>query len=376
MSLYKRPGSQVWHYEFVLGGVRFRGSTRETSRSRAERVEQSARAAAANAPAGPTAPDPTLNKLFGRYEAEHLNRLPSAKQTGSKLAMLVEGLGENTLVSLLNDQVIAEYVAKRRGVVCDQTVNRDLTTLRAVLRRAADLWSVPEPKIKWASHRLTEPEERSRHLSADEQRRLFAALRPDFHPMVRFALATGVRAQNALQLTWSQVDFDARQLEMRTKSKRPGGSIRTVPLTDSLVALLANESGKHPTRVFTYLPEKKRGLRRAGEPCPFSIGGWAAAWRKALKDAGISDFRFHDLRHTTGTRVLRATGNLKAVKEVLGHRDIKSTMRYAHLDTADIRRAMEAAAALDPTHPSAPPPKRRPHEIPHSARAATVKRRK
>jgi len=371
MSLHKRPGSQVWHYEFQLGGVRFRGSTRETNRARAEKVEQAARAAATETP-GRSTPDPTLNNLFGRYETEHLSRLPSAKQTGSKLSALLEGLGRETRVSSLDDQTLAEYVAVRRGKVGDQTVNRDLTTLRAALRRAANLWGVPEPRINWGAHRLMEPEGRSRHLSAEEQRRLFAALRPDFHPLIRFILATGMREQNALQLTWRQVDFEAREIRIQAKSKRPGGKLVTVPLTDSLVALLGNESGKHADRVFTYLPKVKRGRRRAGEPQPFSIGGWAASWRKALADAGIRDFRFHDLRHTTGTRVLRATGNLKAVKEVLGHSDIKSTMRYAHLEIDDVRRAMELAAALDPTHPSAPP-ERRPHEIPRGRRRANAK---
>jgi integrase len=68
-------------------------------------------------------------------------------------------------------------------------------------------------------------------------------------------------------------------------------------------------------------------------------GPWAAA--KAA--AGVENFRFHDLRHTRGTRILRATGNLAAAKEALKHRSIKTTLRYAHATDDDVRNALEAS---------------------------------
>src|SRR5262249_22332816 len=58
--------------------------------------------------------------------------------------------------------------------------------------------------------------------------------------------------------------------------------------------------------------------------------------------AGVADFRIHDLRHTGATRTLRASKNLRAVKEMLGHADIKTTMRYAHVLVDDVAEAMTA----------------------------------
>jgi integrase len=61
-------------------------------------------------------------------------------------------------------------------------------------------------------------------------------------------------------------------------------------------------------------------------------------------EAGVKDFRFHDYRHDFGTKLLRETGNLKLVQKALNHRDIKSTLRYAHVLDADVASAVEAVA--------------------------------
>lgn len=101
-------------------------------------------------------------------------------------------------------------------------------------------------------------------------------------------------------------------------------------------------SGNHPIYVFTYVCARSIGRRQAGKRYPFSSTGWRRVWKNALKAAGITDFRFHDLRHTNGTRVLRATGNLKLTGRVLGHQSLASTMRYAHVLLSDMKEGLEA----------------------------------
>jgi integrase len=76
--------------------------------------------------------------------------------------------------------------------------------------------------------------------------------------------------------------------------------------------------------------------RLAGERQPFTRAGWRKAWYRALKEAGIDGLRFHDLRHTHATRLLRATGNLALVKRMLGHRSIETTLRYEHSNAEDV----------------------------------------
>jgi integrase len=78
-----------------------------------------------------------------------------------------------------------------------------------------------------------------------------------------------------------------------------------------------------------------------GRRYPFTRDGWRKAWGAALAEAGISDLRFHDLRHTFGTRLYRLTGDIRKVQKAIGHRDISSTLRYENSGVEDIRAAME-----------------------------------
>jgi site-specific recombinase XerD len=68
------------------------------------------------------------------------------------------------------------------------------------------------------------------------------------------------------------------------------------------------------------------------------------AWQRLREVAGVKDFRLHDFRHDFGTKLLRETGNLKLVQKALNYRDIKSTLRYAHVLDQDVAAAVEAVA--------------------------------
>ena len=71
-------------------------------------------------------------------------------------------------------------------------------------------------------------------------------------------------------------------------------------------------------------------------------------WKRAIAKTGLTDFRFHDLRHTAASRVLRETGNLAVVQEMLGHAQVTTTRKYAHVLNEDLRAAMERTQAATP----------------------------
>lgn len=342
MSVYKRQGSPYWHYDFQIDGLRFRGSTRTADKGVARSVEAQARTDAVKQVRLGVRKPMTVNAAFGRYWEEAAKHHANAGTEDYQLAKLLAFLGEDRLLSQVDDPVITEYIARRRAKVADASVNREVELLRRVFRRADGLWKADIGDMpKWKDHLLDEPDERVRCLSEDEEDRLFAHLRPDFHPLVRFCIMTGVRLGNAITLTWTQVDYQASVVTFRVKSRKPGGKVLDVPLTPSARVLLAQQHGNHPIFVFTYECKRSRGQRMKGERYPFSRNGWRKDWRRALEAAGIEDFRFHDTRHTAATRVLRATGNMKAVQKMLGHSDITTTARYAHVETKDVRAAME-----------------------------------
>ena len=341
MSVYKPKNSPHWHYDFVVQGRRLHGSTGTASRRAAEIVEARLRTEYAEG-ASRRKPGLSLDRAAQKYFLEVAKFQPSAKTTEYQLANLCTGLGPETFLHDITGPHLSTYVAKRRAKVSDASVNRELELLRRVIRRADKVWAVDCPTINWTDLLLREPEGRVRELSAAEEERLFEALRQDLHGIVRFALITGVRLRNAIELTWGQVDFDAGVIRLAIKSKKPGGETHFLPLIPELVALLSAERGNHPERVFTYAVVRGRQGRRKGQRHPFTLTGWRRAWEQALTQAGITDFRFHDLRHTAATRTLRASQNLKVVQSLLGHRDIATTARYAHAQLDDVKQALVA----------------------------------
>jgi integrase len=102
--------------------------------------------------------------------------------------------------------------------------------------------------------------------------------------MARFTLATGLRESNVLNLEWQQIDMRRRVAWIHPDQAKAETAIG-VPLNDEAISVLREQLGKHDAYVFTY---NGKPVGKAG----------TAAWRKALKRAGIKNFRWHDLRHT------------------------------------------------------------------------------
>jgi integrase len=277
----------------------------------------------------------------------------NAKKTFKRaLEWIVTTAGPNRLLTGFDNVVVTDLVAKRRGetgknrrrLVSNATVNRTvIEPLRRVIRRAERAWDQKVPRINWEEHLLPEPKERTRELRLEEERRLFEGLPEDYRPIVRFALLSGFRLSECVSLRWADIDWHARTIAVEGK----GGVRALIPLTSSLRELLFPLQGRHPEVVFSYRVRRpRRGIRAKGEYVPLTYEGTKTAWRRALAKEGVrvSDFRFHDNRHTAATRLLRSSGNLKLVQKLLRHENIATTTKYAHVDDEDLRIAMENAA--------------------------------
>jgi integrase len=239
---------------------------------------------------------------------------------------------------------------KRRGkerpgalLVANATVNRSTTKVLARLFGfAKGERAIFEHEPNWEKHWLPEPEERVRELQDHEGEKLDAAMRDDYAPYFDFVRASGMRQSEGLDLRWSEVNFGTKQIVRLGK----GGRRVTFPITDSIRAILFPLQGHHADFVFTYVAvygNKRQGLVR-GRRYPLTRSGVKAAWQRLRKNAGVKDFRFHDFRHDFGTKLLREIGNVKLVQRALNHRDIKSTLRYAHVLNDDIAKGVEAVA--------------------------------
>ena len=175
---------------------------------------------------------------------------------------------------------------------------------------------------------LREPPPRTRYLAPDELERLIFAAPRHLVPIIKIAALTGMRMGEILGLMWEDVAPDGGSVRLtRTKT----GEARTVFLCGAARAVLVELRTKargsfvfhHGGRRFTYINN---------------------GWRKALRLAGIDDFRFHDLRHTFASHMVMSGADLPTVQAMLGHKTITMTMRYSHLSARHIR---EAVAKLD-----------------------------
>ena len=161
----------------------------------------------------------------------------------------------------------------------------------------------------------------------DEEARVFACLPVQYHPIVSVKVRIGLRIGELIALRWQDVDWGSRRLTIAGK----GGSLDTVPIPSDVRDILWGLQDRHPERVF---------VRDNGEPMTYS--GVDSAWGRALKKAGVTDLHLHDMRHTAATRLLSKSQNLRLAQKLLRHRDIRSTMRYAHALDEDLRDALEA----------------------------------
>jgi integrase len=357
MSVYKSKRSPFYRYDFEVGGHRFHGTTKRKTRREAEAVEREARELAKQRVADQQAASTSLqlNDVAYRYWTEIGQHHSGADNTERDLARLVEYFGKTKLLTEIADDDVAKLVAWRRGhrvirnkkakpencpLIANATVNRSTTEVLKKLFTRAKVWGVRfnhEPK--WKDHWLDEPDEHPRELHEDEGERLDATMREDYEPIFAFAKTAGFRQTECL-LRWSEVFWEVKQIIKKGK----GGKTVTARITDTVRDILWPLRGHHPEFVFTYVARRTRDGLVRGRRYPITVNGLKTRWRRTRRAAAVTNFKFHDFRHDFGTKLLRQTGNLKLVQRALGHADIKTTMRYAHVLDEEVGDAVERLA--------------------------------
>lgn len=241
-------------------------------------------------------------------------------------------------------------------LLSDASVNRYRVMLSAVYKRAIKEEKVADNPVKGTSQRKLRNSV-IRWLKPDEEKnirsvihnRIDEAVRedhPDYakhqrHHLCEFvvSLQTGMRRGEQYGLTWDEIDFKSKQIHVK-ESKN--GTERYIPML--------------PEVVQSFKTLKSLGLerkdRREGEPnqspegCCFALADPKKWWAAVLKEARVKSYRWHDNRHTFCSRLVQAGKSLKVVQELAGHRDIKMTARYAHLDHQSKREALEDAFSV------------------------------
>ena len=321
-GVYRRANSRYWWIATTLpDGQRIRQSAGTEDRKEAEALLAKFKLEAFRAANFGIKPERSWQEAVVRYLTSKAN-LRSFRDVQRICRMLDPYLGR-LMLSQINGDIIWQVTQgelKRGNAVA--TVNRYLALVRSLLRMARDEWQWLDsvPKVRLLSGEV----ERDRWLTRAEADRLIAACAPHFAALVRFALATGCRAREITGLEWDRVDLARRTAWLnRTKNGTPRG----VPLNSDAIAVLEAERGKHPVYCFTY----------RGEPIGWDVTN--TAWRTALRKAGISDFRFHDLRHTWASWHRQAGTSCDELKDLGGWKTRSMVDRYAKFATENLAAA-------------------------------------
>lgn len=224
---------------------------------------------------------------------------------------------------------------KRDGTVpCLQTINNDHIVLKHCLNlaiRRGLIVTNPASAVP-----LPDPHnERDRVLSQAEWERLYEVAKPHLKPILLLAYQLGQRFSEIVNLTWDRVDLQRGFITLRavdTKTKKP----RRVPLTPAVKAMLqdlAKVRRLTTAHVFLYEGKPVKGIKRT--------------FKTALKDAGIQDFRFHDLRHCASTNLRRAGVDTATAMRIVGHKSEKMWKRYNAMEESDL---LNAASKLHAYH--------------------------
>jgi len=242
-----------------------------------------------------------------------------------------------------------------------QTINRDISSIKAAFNRAVDWELIPTNPLAKVKKSRTDDNLKVRYLSDHEEGRLRAAIdireerrraerdtangwrrergyvqlpslrmvmfTDHVKPLILLSINTGCRRGELFDLTWSNVDLDRRILTVTgatAKSKRT----RHIPLNREATRVLQGwRAQAEDTSGLVFLNEEGKRFDRVN----FS-------WRHLLKDAGISAFRWHDMRHHFASRLVMGGVDLNTVRELLGHSDYAMTLRYAHLAPEHVDR--------------------------------------
>ena len=264
----------------------------------------------------------TIDEMIEKYLSEHAKSRDH--RTSGYLLKHFSGIK----LSQITTPEIQQYRNKRLKKVKPATLYQELAFMRRMFNVAIREWEwLSDNPVSRLSFGVGNKNARTRWLSDEEEKRLLEIADKPYwlRSLIVFALHTGMRKSEILNLKWKDVDLKRKVL---TVVKSKNDALRTLPVNETLFDELC---------IIRSL--KVRDF--SGHVFPVSYNSLRHSFDNAVKDAEIVDFRFHDLRHTFASKLVQNGVDLYRVKELLGHKSIQMTMRYAHLYPESLRSSVD-----------------------------------
>jgi integrase len=351
VAIYKRGG--IWWYGFMFNGQRIQESTKQPNKRVAEQMEAAHRTSLAKGEVGirERKPVPTLRDFAARFQEAIETQCAEKPRTVEfykrKLGLLLANDPLATAkLDVIDEAAIEVYKqtrsrtkSRRKKLLSAASVNRELATLRRLLRMAHE-WKVIQrvPRIRLLRG------EHTRHfvLNREQEKVYLAALPPFLHDIAEVLIDTGLRLGEALSLEWPQVHLEPANgakfgyvtiLSGKAKSKKA----RNVPLSQRAVDALRRQPARSGY-VFT---------QSDGSEVPESHLDHQHARIRALLKLPAADFVLHSLRHTFGTRLGESGADAFTIMRLMGHSNVTVSQRYVHPSPESIELAYERMTTLN-----------------------------
>jgi integrase len=307
----------------------------------------------------------TLDELLTHYEAGPHKKLRDPAEAVKRVRRVYSDLLALPLAKVTEERVAARHATRKREGVSEGTIARDFTTLHGVFT-----WATKRGYVAASPFRELKPDTKAsreivRYLKPDERERLFRALaerdreirearertlagnrkqhtnlKPipadgfaDYlEPLVRLALNTACRKGELLNLRWENVDLEAGHVIITKQGKGTNKANVQRPVILNREAIDVLKRWKRQT---------------GGQGRVFAVVSIKRAWASLLKRAKIEAFRFHDLRHDTASQLVMRGVDIYSVSKILGHANVATTQRYAHLSADHVRAALSELEAIN-----------------------------
>lgn len=352
MSIFRR--NQTWYADITIpGGKRIKQSLGTEDKRQAQELHDKLRADLWRVDKLGDYPDITFEEACVRWleEKSEKKSLDTDKSlmgfwlehfSGCLLKDITSAKIYSAVSKMQNRAALANWLAKKEAhakkgkdiptyvpkSVSQSTKSSHLALMKSILRAAEREW-------KWLDKspiiKVNQPKnKRIRWLELHEAIRLISECPEPLKSVVRFALATGLRRSNIIDLEWQQIDMQRKAAWVNPEDSKSGKAIG-VALNDTACQVLRDQIGNHHKWVFVH---KIASNRNDGTMTP-AIRKMRVdnnrSWNSALKRAGIEDLRFHDLRHTWASWLVQSGVPLSALQEMGGWESIEMVRRYAHL---------------------------------------------
>ena len=256
-------------------------------------------------------------------------------------------LGQLTMSKVTSFDITNFIETMKHKNLAPGTINRGLVLLRYAYK-LAERWQEPGVNSSaWVSIKQLKVDNRiERYLTPEQSDRLLQAVKESLNPqltyLVAFLIYTGARKREVLEIKWRDINLNQSSWKI---SKNKSNKVRHVPLSEGAIEILNALREKWRTQHNGVEAEQEDFIFAnpiTGKP----FSSFFYSWNTARDKAGMPELRVHDLRHSFASFLVNAGRSIYEVKELLGHADIKTTSRYAHLSQESLKAAVSAVPKL------------------------------